>query len=86
MENQLKLFEAEESYCVKDLLQQCSVFVKKKFPKATEDEDYEEYLNFLKEEIMLEYAYRLHKIAESIEKRIYQKQEEVIKNVYKGGL
>ena len=80
---QLKLLEVEENYSLVGLKESCILFVKRKYPKPAEDESLEEYNEFLRDEIELEIAYRLRKIADQIEGRILNPMKKDIREVYK---
>lgn len=83
MAEQLKLLEVEETYNIGDLREICREFVRKKFPKPTEDEDIDEYMEFLNDEADLEYVARLRKIADDIESRILNPMKKNIQEIYK---
>lgn len=84
MGEQLQLIEVDENYSLVNLKDSCYTYVKKKYPAPIECEEYEDYLKMLKEEADLEFADRLRKLADKIEKRIYEPQNEQIKETYRG--
>lgn len=83
MAEQLKLLTIEESYNLVNLRDICREFVKKKFPSPMEDEDFDEYMEFLQQETDLEYVARLRKIADEIENRVLNPMKKDIREVYK---
>lgn len=83
MAEQLKLLMIEESYNLANLRDMCRDFVKKKFPSPMEDEDFDEYMEFLQQEADLEYVARLRKIADEIEARVLNPMKKDIREVYK---
>lgn len=80
--NQAELFTVEESYNLVRLRDSCYEFVKKKYPTPVEDEDYEDYLQMLRDEADLEFCARIRVMADQIEKRILEPQKQTIRNVY----
>lgn len=60
----------------------CSQFIKEKYPRPVECEEYADYLQMIEEETDLELAHRIHEIANNIEKRIYEPQKKIIREVY----
>ena len=68
---------------LKRLRNKCFVFIKEKYPRPVECEEYSDYLEMLEEETDLELAHRLHEMAEKIEKRIYEPQNRIIREVYR---
>lgn len=80
---ELTLFEMTNSYDLSRLKQLCYLETKKKYPKAVDEEDYDEYLNFLREEGDLLFCERLREIADQIEKRILEPQKQDIQRIYK---
>lgn len=69
MQEQINLFQVDESYNLAELKKICYDYVKKKYTR-TECEDISDYLSFLQDEADLEFAIRIKKIASDIEKRI----------------
>lgn len=67
---------------LKRLRNKCFLFIKDKFQRPVECEEYSDYLQMLEEETDLEMAHRLHEIAEKIESRIYGPQKKIIQEVY----
>ena len=78
----MTLFHIEESYNLVKLKEQCIAYIKDKYPKPVEEEDCDDYAEFIKDESDLEFACRLRKIADQIEKRIYGEQKADIYEVY----
>ena len=68
---------------LKRLRNKCSIFIKEKYPRPVECEEYSDYLDMLEEETDLELAHRLHEMAEKIESRIYEPQRKIIQEVYR---
>ena len=68
---------------LKRLRNKCSIYIKEKYPRPVECEEYSDYLDMLEEETDLELAHRLHEIAEKIESRIYEPQKKIIQEVYR---
>ena len=68
MTEQPTLFQVEESYNLANLKQICYDFVKGKYTR-TECEDFSDFMEFIRSEAELEFAIRLRKIADDIEKR-----------------
>lgn len=72
-EQELLLFESNETYSLLGLKDECMEWARKKFPHPVRFEDLWEYQNFLNSEANLEFANRLRKIADDIEKKEYSK-------------
>ena len=68
MSEQINLFQVEESYGLVNLKQSCYEYVKRKY-RPVECEDFNDFLEFIRSEAELEFAIRLRKIADDIEKR-----------------
>lgn len=68
MQEQINLFQVEESYSLVNLKQSCYEYVKRKYTR-TECEDFADFMEFIRSEAELEFAIRLRKIADDIEKR-----------------
>lgn len=79
MENEPTLFELDNSYSLVKLKENCRNYVKEKLPSPVDGQDYDEYLKELKDETDLEFAYRLRKIADDIEKRILEPLKEEVR-------
>lgn len=82
VEEQLELLEVKQSYSLVNLKDICFEEIKKQYPKALEEEEQEEYLDFIHDEAMLLFAERMRGLAQEIEDRIYNKQKEDIKILY----
>lgn len=82
MQEQMMLFQVQESYNLADLKKICREEVKRKFPAPIPDEDYLDYVAFLESETNLLFAERLRKIADEIEKMELGEQKRVIQEVY----
>lgn len=76
------LFKLTNSYDIKILKDVCRAEIKKQFPKAVEEEDYSDYLEFIEDETNLLYAQRLREIADEIENRVLKPQKLKIKCLY----
>ena len=72
-EEQLSLMELEDTYSLIGLKESCRVFIKHKYPHAVREESMEEYNEFIEDETDLEFAIRLRKIADQIERQILGK-------------
>ena len=73
----------EEPDCdLNRLRNKCFAYIKEKYPCPVECEEYSDYLAMLEEETDLELAHRLHEMAEKIEKRIYEPQSQIIREIY----
>ena len=83
MSEQMDLFEVTESYNLNTLRRMCRDYVKAKYPSPVEDESYTDYLSFINDESDLLFMEKIREIANQIEQRIYGKQKETIKEVYK---
>lgn len=68
---------------LKRLRNKCFAYIKEKYPRPVECEEYSDYLSMLEEETDLELAHRLHEMAEKIEKRIYEPQSQIIREIYR---
>ena len=75
MSEQMNLFQMQDSYNLANLKQICIEYVKNRYPEPVEEEDFYEYQEFIRVEIELEYASRLHQIACQIEDRVLGKTE-----------
>ena len=76
--------EPEQPDCdLKRLRSKCFIYIKEKYPRPVECEEYSDYLEMLEEETDLELAHRLHEMAEKIESRIYEPQKKIIQEVYR---
>lgn len=73
MEEQIDLFNIEETYNLANLKQICYEFVKKKYTRV-DCEDYDEFMEFLDIEAKYEYIERLRKIADNMEKELEKRQ------------
>lgn len=60
----------------------CLQFIREKYPRPVECEEYSDYLQMIEEETDLELAHRIHEIANRIEQRIYEPQKKIIQEVY----
>ena len=67
---------------LKNLRNTCLQFIKEKYPRPVECEEYADYLQMIEEETDLEMAHRLHEMANKIEHRIYDPQKKIIQEVY----
>lgn len=83
MEYELTLFKIEDSYSLVNLRDLCLRETKERI-KPVDGEDYEEYMETIKDEADLLFAERLRKIADDIEKRILEPQSQMIKETYQG--
>lgn len=72
-EIQLSLMELDDTYSLIGLKESCRVFIKHKYPHAVREESQEEYNEFIEDETNLEFAIRLRKIADQIEKMVLGK-------------
>lgn len=72
----------EEPLTFDRLKKECYLFIKNKYPRPVECEEYSDYLEMLKEETDLELAHRLHEMAQKIENSIYEPQKKIIQEVY----
>lgn len=75
------LFNVDESYSLVGLRDLCIKETREKY-KPVEGQDYEEFLDELRDEADLLFAERLRKIADTIEKRILEPQSRIIKETY----
>lgn len=73
----------QPDYDLKRLRNKCFAYIKEKYPRPVECEEYSDYLEMLEEETELELAYRLHEIANKIEAKIYEPQRKIIQEVYR---
>jgi hypothetical protein len=78
----MTLFQITNSYDIGKLKEICRNEIKKKFPHPVEDEEFDEYLQFIEDETDLLYAERLKKIANEIEKRILGGEPQKIQKTY----
>ena len=81
--DELTLFKIEDSYSLVGLRDLCIRETKESY-KPVDGQDYDEYLEEVKDEADLLFAERLRKIADSIEKRILEPQSQMIKETYRG--
>lgn len=72
-EQELLLFESDDTYSLIGLKDECLEWARKKYPHPVRFEDLWEYQNFISDEANLEFADRLRKIANDIEKKVYDK-------------
>lgn len=84
MDNELTLFKINESYSLVNLKDLCIRETKERFPKPVDGEEYEDYLDMIRDESDLLFAERLRKIADDIEKRILEPQKQMISETYRG--
>ena len=82
MQEQMNLFQVNESYNLADLKKICKEETKRRFPAPIPDEDYVDYLEFIESETNLLFAERLRKIADEIEKMELGEQKRTICEVY----
>lgn len=75
MQEQFSLIETEESYKLDGIEESVKRFVRKKYPHAVAEEDYEDYLQFLEDEYNLELIYRLEIILENLKKKAETKKD-----------
>ena len=81
MENQQTLFNMVETYDLKTVEEDSKNAVKKRF-KQLPDQSMDEFEEEIQDEINLEIAYRLRKIAEMYETRALKEQRQTIRLVY----
>ena len=72
MEQQIDLFNSEETYNLADLKRICYDYVRKKYTRV-DCEDYDEFMEFLDIEAKYEYVARLRQIANKLEKELENK-------------
>lgn len=82
MNEQLNLIEVEKTYSLVGLKDSCMLYVKRKYPKPAEEESWEEYESFLRDEADLEFVERLREIANQIENRVLNPMKKDIRAVY----
>lgn len=73
------LFELVDWYNLKTIEETTKKDIRKKFPKPVDEEDLDEYNDFVDDEYKLELAERLKRMAELLEKQV---DEKVKKNGY----
>lgn len=83
MDEERTLFEIKESYSLVNLRDLCLRETKERI-KPVDGEDMDEFQAFVRDEADLLFAERLKKIAEDIEKRILEPQNEMIRETYRG--
>lgn len=70
-----ELFEKKESYNFDEIFKKSKEIIKKKYPERIEGETLEEYNQFLLDETRLEIAYRLRKVADSLEEKANERKQ-----------
>ena len=83
MQEQIDLFYAEETFNLGNLRQYCYEYIKRKYPKPVDGEDYSDFLSFLKDESDLMFAEKMRQEADRIEERILGTQKKIIQTLYK---
>lgn len=81
-EEQLALFNLQNSYSIENLRDKCYMEIKKKYPRALSCESFDDYSSFIEDETDLLYAEHLKEIAKRIEDRIYGRQKAEIDSIY----
>lgn len=81
--DELTLFKIEDSYSLVGLRDLCLRETKENY-KQVDGQDFDEYIEELRDEADLLFAERLRKIADDIEKRILEPQSQMIKETYRG--
>ena len=81
MEKQQTLFQMTESFNLNHLEEDSLIAVKKRL-KQLPDQSTEEFEEELRDEVFLEIAYRLRKIADEYEEKALKEQKEMIRLVY----
>lgn len=81
MEKQHTLFQMTESFNLNHLEEDSFAVVKKRL-KQLPDQSTEEFEEELRDEVFLEIAYRLRKIADEYEEKALKEQKEMIRLVY----
>lgn len=69
-------------YDFSGLRKTCLQYIREKYPRPVECEEYSDYLQMIEEETDLELAHRIHEIANRIENKIYEPQKKIIREVY----
>ena len=77
----MDLLKIEESYNLRTVEEDSRNAVKKRF-KPCEEQSIEEYEQELEDEIRLEIAYRLRKIADQLEEKALKEQRQTIRLIY----
>ena len=81
MEKQQTLFQMTESFSLNHLEEDSLIAVKKRL-KQLPDQSTEEFEEELRDEVFLEIAYRLRKIADEYEEKALKQQRESIRIAY----
>lgn len=82
MDEQLDLLQVDDSYSLVGLRDSCTLYVKRKYPKPADEESFEEYVQFLKDEADLEFVERLRRMANQIENRVLNPIRKTAKQLY----